>query len=104
MPSAAQWYEFWRLGDANLDGYINDKDLDFIQDYIGSWHPAADINEDGIVDNADMQIAAANYGLDIWSYFGISKPLEWWHWVLIGGGALVFFLLIAKVGRRKKED
>lgn len=103
MPTSSQWYEFWRLGDANLDGVIDDNDLNFIQSYVGSWHPAADINEDKIVDQADLQIVASNYGLNIWDYFGERKPMEWWHWLLLGGGALVFLYALAKVGAAGKK-
>jgi len=98
-----QWYEFWRLGDVNLDGKIDSKDLDIIERHMGSFFPAADINEDNVVSSADLQIAASNYGLDIWSYYGVWKPPDLWVLIVGGLAAVGFFAAIAWVARKPKS-
>jgi Tol biopolymer transport system component len=70
---------FWSMGDAQKDGYIDDMDIDTITSNLGWVGPPgenpADINSDGIVDIYDAVIASANYGLDIWTWFGLSPAV-----------------------------
>ena len=94
----SHWYEFWRLGDVNLDGKIDDKDLDLITDFLGQYFPACDLTEDHIVDSADLQIAASNYGLEIYSYFGLINPGDLIKFgvialAVVAGGFLIYHQL-----------
>jgi hypothetical protein len=77
----ADWDLFWSMGDVNRDGYIDDIDVDRIAAMFGWTGPPGsipeDINSDGAVDMVDATICAKNYGLDIWTYFGVIK--NWYH-------------------------
>lgn len=98
--SAAGLYEFWSLGDVNLDGKIDDKDLDLITDFIGSFWPGADLDEDGQITAADYQIAVANYGKDIYTYFNVWNE-DIINWCLIGGGILAAGFILAAIYYKK---
>ena len=96
--SPAELYEFWQLGDVNLDGKINDKDLDLITDNLGGFLPSVDLNDDQIVNTTDLQIAASNFGLDIYSYFGtfdydLPKNIILGGLVIFSIGALAYMLV-----------
>ncbi len=77
--SAEQWDEFGSMGDVNRDGHINQADMDLIEQWFGYSVPPAppecDLNSDGEVDILDAAILGSNYGLDIWTYFGLSTSL-----------------------------
>jgi len=66
---------FWSMGDVNRDGYINQTDIERIQNAFGSkpgdanWNPYADLNKDLIVNNTDLTICTGNQGLGIWTYY-----------------------------------
>lgn len=72
-----QWENFWSMGDANRDGYIDDIDVYIVMDAFGSvsgdpnWNPDCDFDQDGYVGTADFSIVVGGYGFDIWSYFNI---------------------------------
>jgi parallel beta-helix repeat protein len=74
---------FWAEGDANRDGYIDFRDLEYIGNAFGSepgddhWNPDADLNGDLIVNILDM-VACGNYPYpeNIWSYFGLSPQIN----------------------------
>jgi hypothetical protein len=68
---------FWSMGDANIDGYIDQLDIDFIvKRYMFTDHSPADINKDGIVSMVDISICLSNLGKDIYTYFSLSpKPI-----------------------------
>lgn len=51
-------------GDSNLDGIIDDEDLTRILLAFGTTDSLADIDENGIVNEADFTMALSNYGLD----------------------------------------
>ena len=61
----------WVLGDVNLDGKIDQGDIDDISDAFGSkpgdghWNPLADLNLDSHVDLSDVSICVDNQGLSI---------------------------------------
>jgi len=63
--------KFMKLGDVNLDGIINDKDINLIKESFGAvpgspkWNSSFDLNEDGKIDMRDISIASKNYGLTI---------------------------------------
>jgi len=82
-PTAAQWDEFWSMGDVNRDGYINLTDLNRIAEKFGWTGPPGgipeDINSDGAVNFQDVNICTSNQGLDIWTYFGIGIEKVWFH-------------------------
>ena len=73
------WNTFWSMGDINRDGYIDEKDVEILEENFGWSGPPgenpADINSDGVVDQLDSSILAQNFGLIIWSYFDI----HWYH-------------------------
>lgn len=79
-PTPAQWAQFWKMGDVNLDGYINDRDIQLIGYAYGAvpgdtnWIGACDLNGDGIVEMKELSIAAQNYGANIWDFFKLPKP------------------------------
>jgi len=60
---------FWRRGDVNRDGYIDDIDyslfLDAYDSILGDWNPDADFDKDGDVDPDDFYIFSRNYGKTI---------------------------------------
>lgn len=89
--SALQKAEFWRLGDVNMDGFVDIKDLDAIIGAFNTFHPVFDLNDDGIVNQADLDIATPNLGLNIWDYFGVPHPTPWWLPIgaLIGLGVVI---------------
>ena len=105
MPTSEQVYEFWKMGDVNLDGVIDSKDLDTIANCItsGTYDPSADINQDGVVNNADLQIATSNLGKNIWDYFGIQKPLDLPTTLLIGFTVFAGIGLVAYALTRKRR-
>ncbi|MGD8544624.1 MAG: hypothetical protein PVH12_00470 [Candidatus Bathyarchaeota archaeon] len=96
--STEQWSEgvysqtFWSMGDAVRDGYIDLWDLDLIVYEYGWSGPAgknpADINSDGTVDTQDLFTATGNFGLDIWTFFGIPKLVRNQTVVTLQGGHL----------------
>jgi len=78
--TSEQTAKFHSLGDVNFDGYIDATDLELIKASYG-WKGTpgenpADINADGVVDIFDASICGRNQGKDIWSYFGVSKPVS----------------------------
>jgi hypothetical protein len=78
-PTPAQWDEFWAMGDANRDGYINDLDMELLTAaYMstpsdGHWDPRCDFDSDSDVDFDDQSILAFNHGKNIWDHFGIEQ-------------------------------
>jgi hypothetical protein len=77
-PTSENWETFWSMGDVNLDGYINQTDVNIIS-YNWGWHGppgenAADITSDGWVDAEDMVQCAYYQGENIWTYFGLPLP------------------------------
>jgi len=84
-PTREQWAAFWAMGDVNLDGYIDDKDMELMQRAFGSTAPAiigaCDLNNDGKGDMVDVGTAAGNYGKNIWDEFGLPKPFVLPNWV-----------------------
>ena len=100
--SASQLYTWWTMGDANLDGKIDSADLDFITKFLDSYHPAADITEDGYVNDADLQLAASNYGLTIYAYYH-TFDYDLLLWGAIGAFALIgSATVLSKLRGRKK--
>ena len=85
-PTREQWAQFWAMGDVNLDGYIDDKDIELMQRSIGSSEPAiigaCDLNNDGFVNVTDLYTVMSNYGENIWDHFGLPKPFVLPNWVL----------------------
>jgi len=73
---------FWAAGDANRDGYIDDRDLEYLQDAYDSepgdpnWNPDADLNGDLEVNILDAIRVGRNYGENIWSYFGLRPQIN----------------------------
>ena len=94
---------FWAMGDVNLDGVIDDKDLKLFEKSYGSvpgdpnWIGACDINGDGIVDVYDSTRASGNYGLNIWDYFGIPKPIPLGWVIPLAGGLIIGVILTAVI-------
>jgi len=77
-PSSENWKTFWSMGDVNLDGYINQTDVNIIL-YNWGWHGppgenTADVTSDGWVDGKDMAQCVNYQGENIWSYFGLPLP------------------------------
>jgi ABC-type transport system substrate-binding protein len=70
------WFGFWCAGDVNRDGYINEADQDLITAALNSihgdanWNPDADLDQDDLVSNMDLDICVSNNGLDIWTLYG----------------------------------
>jgi hypothetical protein len=95
-------YQFWKLGDVNQDGVVDQKDLDLIGKNINGYNPACDINEDHVVDTNDLQIAASNFGQNIYDYFDISRPID--PLLVVGGLATIGVVgaIIYWATRRKK--
>jgi len=73
---------FWAAGDANRDGYIDDRDLEYLQDAYDSepgdpnWNLDADLNGDLEVNILDAIRVGRNYGENIWSYFGLRPQIN----------------------------
>jgi hypothetical protein len=82
IPTPEQRETFWSMGDVNRDGYIDDIDVSLIgaawlsTPGAPNWNPDADLNKDLIVDADDLKILYPNYGLDIWTHFGLGLPTE----------------------------
>ncbi len=78
IPTPEQWRTFWSMGDVNVDGYIDQTDMDIIgENWAWQGPPGenpADINSDGAVNLQDAGICAYNEGLDIWTHFGLPQP------------------------------
>jgi len=80
IPTSVQWETFWSMGDINRDGYINEIDSGLMEAAYGTsfgdpnYNPDADLDQDGDVDFDDFISLAGNYGLDIWTYFGLPLP------------------------------
>jgi len=76
-----EWQVFWSIGDANRDGYIETTDLNLIlaswytTPSDPNWNPDADLNEDLIINEDDLNICLQNQGLDIWTYFSLYLTL-----------------------------
>jgi len=104
MPTAEQWAIFWSMGDVNLDGKIDEKDLDFIISAMGTFNPLADIDRDNLVTTADLDIASSNYSLEIYEYFGITKPIDWVQGIIIGGFVLGMLVVIDQVIFAEKKS
>jgi len=73
------WDIFAHMGDVDRDGYISMTDYESIVRRFG-WRGTPggipeDLNHDGRVDVIDIFRVARNYGLDIWTYFGIQPPI-----------------------------
>ena len=66
----------WLPGDVNNDGKVDGKDIARIAKAYGSypghpyWNPRADLNEDAIINDLDINIAAANFGKTWKTYWG----------------------------------
>ena len=75
-------HEFWSMGDCNMDGVIDDKDVALLQAAWGSnpsspnWNVNCDLNGDGVVDSSDTAILARNFGKNIWTYIGWGSQEE----------------------------
>ena len=60
--------DFWRKGDVNKDGVIDETDGDLLRAAYGAtpaspnWNPDCDLNEDGTIDHTDLSILLINYG------------------------------------------
>ena len=71
---------FWSMGDAVRDGYIDFWDMDLLAYHYGwSGLPGrnpADINIDGKVDLLDVLTAGSNFGVNIWTFFGIPRLIS----------------------------
>jgi len=78
-PTPEQLQTFWSMGDINREGYIDTLDIRLLgQAYTSmpgdcNWNPDADLNGDGVIDIHDTHILGSHYGLDMWTYFGLSK-------------------------------
>jgi len=76
----ADWNAFQKMGDLNRDGKIDDADAKILLDAFDSrpgspnWNPLADLDGDGWVGPNDILVLGNNYGLDIWSWKGLTKP------------------------------
>jgi len=61
--------DFYRKGDVNWDGKIDQKDLDAIKAHLGTmegapnYDPIYDLNNDGKIDMIDLANVLANFGL-----------------------------------------
>lgn len=97
-----QRWEFWKLGDVNLDGCIDSADLQTIINNYGLFNPNCDINDDGVIDQADLDIAQANFGLDIWDYFGVPHPTS--IWIVAGIIGLAGFMIGGIVWASRKKE
>ncbi len=79
-PGGAYSQTFWSMGDAVRDGYIDLWDGDLIAFEFGWNGPPgenpADLNSDGAVDLTDTMTWGLNFGLDIWTFFGIPKQIR----------------------------
>lgn len=70
------WREFRKLGDINMDGVINERDLEEVKGCYGQrvgtefWSVCAkcDLNGDGRVDMRDIGICSDNLGLTIYEW------------------------------------
>ncbi len=80
IPTPSQWDTFWSMGDVNRDGFIDMEDYALLEAAWGSypghprWDPRCDLNQDGHVGPVDLGIYGANYGRNIWTYFGLGTP------------------------------
>lgn len=92
------WQQFQRMGDLNRDGKIDDTDAKILIDAFNArpsdanWNPIADLDGDGWIGPNDILILGDNYGLDIWTWKGTTKPMS--IPALIGIGALALLLLL----------
>ncbi len=71
------WEEFRKLGDVNLDGVIDRRDLDMISACYGKSVeecPECDLNGDGTIDVLDLTICGNHQGLNIYDYYGVVRP------------------------------
>jgi hypothetical protein len=50
------------IGDLNSDGHVDAADLNILANYYNTNNEQADINDSGLVDDTDLGILAANYG------------------------------------------
>jgi parallel beta-helix repeat protein len=81
-PTPEQSKNFSMLGDVDRDGYIDDYDVNVISCAMNTtpgdprWNPHADLHQDGRVNVLDMVICTGHYGLNAWSYFGLSALLK----------------------------
>jgi hypothetical protein len=71
--TSEMWNGFWSMGDALLDGRINQEDIDFIMANF-NWHGPpgqnrADVNKDGVVNMKDIATCILHQGLEIWTYY-----------------------------------
>lgn len=79
--TSQEWAAFHALGDANRDGYINNKDVAIVTAAMGAslgsptYNADADINGDGVVNILDLILVEKNQGLNIWSYYNVPKPV-----------------------------
>lgn len=73
-------------GNANNDAYVNQDDVDFIQDIVDkktSWYksenPYADANRDGVIDSKDVDLVKKiinNESCKVWYYSYLDIPIE----------------------------
>ncbi len=61
LETAEKTYNFWLLGDVNLNGVINANDLSLLLSAYGTENASCDINGSGAVDAADLSVLLANY-------------------------------------------
>ena len=61
LETAEKTYNFWGLGDVNLNGVINANDLSLLLSAYGTENASCDINGSGAVDAADLSVLLANY-------------------------------------------
>ena len=54
-------YNFWLLGDANLNGVVNANDLSLLLSAYGTDKASCDFNRSGTVDAADLSVLLVNY-------------------------------------------
>jgi hypothetical protein len=80
IPTSENWLTFWRMGDVDRDGNVSDIDVNLIAAAYGTtpgspnWNPDADVNEDLKVDLHDLHVCTLDYGMNIWTCFGLPLP------------------------------
>lgn len=95
----ADWNAFQRMGDLNRDGKIDDADVKILLNALNSrpgdsnWNPLADLDGDEWVGPNDIVVLGNNYGLDIWSWKGLTQP-SLSVMALLGLGVVLAILLL----------
>jgi len=71
---------FWRKGDANRDGYVDNYDVCLVKHFYGWTGPPgknpADVTCDGRVDTLDLILISMNFNLTIWDHFHLPKIIQ----------------------------